>query len=145
MLAGLLQVIVGGLPINCPNALGQLPTGTVAVTLSLAVSITETVSLSRFATYTAVPVTLSVTLFVAVSIIETLLLAEFVIYANGAALAVLNSIKTIAAEMKAKEHDFCLLVKYFNSCHDNFNSNNSQIVSSIWEYSLICFLVRWHR
>jgi hypothetical protein len=28
---------------------------------------------------------------------------------------VLNSVKTTAAEMKAKKHDFCLLVKYFNS------------------------------
>jgi hypothetical protein len=34
---------------------------------------------------------------------------------NGAAHAALNSIKTTAAEKKAKEHDFCLLVKYFNS------------------------------
>jgi hypothetical protein len=58
-------------------------------------------------------VTLSVTLSIAVSITNTLLLPEFVMYANGAAHAVLSSNKTIAAEIKANEHDFCFLVMDF--------------------------------
>jgi hypothetical protein len=64
--------------------------------------------------------------------------------ANGAAHAVLNSIKTIAAEMKAKKHDFCLFVKYFNPVHAIIHFNNSNIISSNWEYSSICFECYFH-
>ena len=57
--------------------------------------------------------TVAVTVFVAVSITETLLLALFVIYANGAAPAILTTIKIIAAETKAIEYNFCLFIIYF--------------------------------
>ena len=58
---------------------------------------------------------LTTTVFVDVSILETLLLPAFVTYANGAALAILASIETIAVDTKAIEYNLCLLAMYFNS------------------------------
>src|SRR5208283_118164 len=99
------------------------PTFTVAVTVLVAVSITETLSLPEFATYTFVPsgvpitsqgsfptFTLAVTVLFAVSITETLSLPLFVTYANDAALAILIIIKIIAVETKTIEYNFCLLI-----------------------------------
>ena len=63
-------------PINWPKATGVAPTGIVAVTL-----------------------------FVAVSITETVLLNSFVIYAYGVAPAIFTNIKTKAIETKAIEYN----------------------------------------
>ena len=67
--------------LHCPKSTGWIPTGTVAVTLFVAVSIIETVLLNEFAIYAFVPSgvtatasghfstgTVAVTLFVDVSI-----------------------------------------------------------------------------
>lgn len=75
---------------NWPREVGQLPTATVAVTPLLAVSMTETVSLPAFATYTRLPSgltatpmgpaptnTVAVTLLLAMSMTETALSLEF--------------------------------------------------------------------
>src|SRR5450759_3255335 len=83
----------GGVHINCPKAEGTFPTFAVSVTVFVAVSIIDTVSLFQFATYTLFPsgvtetprgfpstFTVASTLLVAVSITETLLLSQLVTY-----------------------------------------------------------------
>jgi hypothetical protein len=54
--------------------------------------------------------TVAVILSMAVSITETLLLPKFVIYANGVAPAILINIEIIVADIKAIEHIFCLWI-----------------------------------
>src|SRR5664280_250704 len=79
--------------INCPKETGLFPTFTVDVTVSVAVSITETVLLPGLATYTLVPsgltatpvgplptLTVAVTVFVVVSTTETVLPYSFATY-----------------------------------------------------------------
>jgi len=104
---------------------GSFSTFTVDVMLFAAGLITETVLLYSFATYMFVPSgltvtpkglyptdTVAVTVLVAVSITDTLLLPEFVIYTNGVPPAILISIKIIAVEAKAIEHNFCLVIMH---------------------------------
>ena len=56
--------------------------------------------------------TVDVMLFAAGLITETVLLPEFVIYTNGVPPAILISIKIIAVEAKAIEHNFCLVIMH---------------------------------
>ena len=73
-------------PMNWPKELGLVPTATVAMTVLVAVLITETLLLPRFGIYTLAPlgvtatpigkvptVTVAITVFVAVLIAETVL------------------------------------------------------------------------
>jgi hypothetical protein len=125
--------------------LGVDPTGSVAVTVFGFVLITETVSSLRFVTYTFVPSGLTATpvglvpTFIVVVItllteldVEAVLSLLLLMCANGAAYAVLNNIKTIAAEIKAKKHDFRLSIKYFNSFLVSFVSNIRRLFGKIW-------------
>ena len=109
------------------NSVGKGPTSTVAVIVFAKVSITETLLLRMFATYTFVPSeltaahkgsyptdTVAVTVLVAVSITDILPLPSFVIYANGSASAILTSIKTKYAETKVIKYNLCLSFTYFN-------------------------------
>jgi hypothetical protein len=103
------------------------PKDILAVTLFVAVSIAETLLLFWFATYTFAPLgvtatpkgcdptgTVAVTFFVAMSIIETVLLTEFVIYANGAAPAILISIKIIALTLRISNKIYIYLSCIFS-------------------------------
>src|SRR5271157_1596571 len=104
----------------------MFPAGAVAVTVFVAVSITETVLSFPFVTYTFLPSganatpqgadptgTVAFIVFVEVSNTETVLLPWFVTYANGPASATLTSSKIIATETKAIGYNFCLLIIFF--------------------------------
>jgi hypothetical protein len=56
--------------------------------------------------------TVVVTVFVAVSITDTVLSLLFEIYENEAAFTIFTSIKITATDTKAREYNLCLLIIY---------------------------------